>query len=114
MLDSLTRSNLLAVFIALTLGWIAAADEIRATPIERIKVAKGFRVELLYSVPAAQQGSWVNLCTDDRGRILVSDQYGGLFRFAPPPVGTPLTSEAIERVPAKVRAVNGMVWVFGA
>ncbi len=90
------------------------ADENRATPIERIKVAKDFRVELLYSVPMADQGSWINLCTDDRGRILVSDQYGGLFRFAPPPAGKPLATAAIERVPAKVRAINGMVWAFGA
>src|SRR6187200_1799215 len=80
----------------------ARADENRATPIERIKAAKDFRVELLYSVPAPQQGSWVNLCTDDRGRILVSDQYGGLYRFAPPPMGKPLDANTIERVPAKI------------
>lgn len=90
------------------------ADENRATPVERIKVAKDFRVELLYSVPMAEQGSWVNLCTDDRGRIVVSDQYGGLFRFTPPPPGMPLDAKAIEQVPAKVRAVNGMVRAFGA
>src|SRR6478752_2932081 len=90
------------------------ADENRATPVERIKVPKDFRVELLCSVPMAEQGSWINLCTDDRGRILVSDQYGGLFRFAPPRVGKPLAAASIERVPAKVRAVNGMVWAFNA
>lgn len=90
------------------------ADENRATPIERIKVPKDFRVELLYSVPMAEQGSWVNLCTDERGRILVSDQYGGLFRFAPPPQGASLDASAIEQVPAKIRAINGMVSAFGA
>ena len=31
------------------------ANENKATPPERIKVAKGFAVELLYSVPAAEQ-----------------------------------------------------------
>ena len=41
----------------------------KATPINRIKAAKGFQVELLYSVPGQDQGSWVNLCTDDKGRI---------------------------------------------
>ena len=35
-----------------------------ATPAESLKIAKGFRAELLYSVPKDTQGSWVNLCVD--------------------------------------------------
>ncbi|WP_286177661.1 c-type cytochrome [Stieleria mannarensis] len=85
-----------------------------ATPIDRIKAAEGFEVELLYSVPGDQQGSWVNLCTDDKGRILVSDQFGGMYRITPPPAGQPLDPTTIEKVPADIRAVNGMVWAFGA
>ena len=88
--------------------------KVARTPVERIRAAKGFRVELLYSVPADEQGSWVNLCTDQRGRILVSDQYGGLFRFEPPAAGQVLDPPSIERVPAPVRAVNGMVWALGS
>lgn len=82
----------------------------KATPIDRISAAKGFKVELLYSVPGENQGSWVNLCTDDKGRLLVSDQFGGLYRITPPPVGQTLEQEDIEPVPADIRAVNGMVW----
>lgn len=55
-----------------------------ATPIENLKVAKDFRVELLYSVPKEQEGSWVNMCVDPKGRLIVSDQYGGLYRVTPP------------------------------
>jgi len=91
-----------------------AIGENKATPLDRIKAAKDFRVELLYSVPATDQGSWVNLCVDDKGRIIASDQYGGLFRFAPPPAGQPLDPGKIEKVPADIRAVNGMLWAFGA
>jgi putative heme-binding domain-containing protein len=86
----------------------------RATPIDRITALKGFQVELLYSVPGIEQGSWVNLCTDDKGRILVSDQYGGLYRFAPPAPGKTLDHAQVQKVPAEIRAVNGMVWAFGA
>ena len=86
----------------------------KATPINRIKAAKGFQVELLYSVPGQEQGSWVNLCTDDKGRLLVSDQFGGLYRITPPPAGKAIEPADIETVPAKIRAVNGMVWAFGA
>lgn len=87
--------------------------ENQATPVSRLKIADGFRIELLYSVPA-HQGSWVNLCLDPKGRIYASDQYGGLYRFSPPPAGQPLDPASVEAVPAKIRAANGMVWAFGA
>jgi len=92
----------------------AASGENSATPISRIKAAKDFKVELLYSVPGPEQGSWVNLCTDDKGRIYASDQYGGLYRFTPPAPGQPLDPKAVQRVPADIRAVNGMLFAFGA
>ena len=85
-----------------------------ATPISRIKAIKDFKVELLYSVPAATQGSWINMCVDNKGRIYTSDQYGGLYRMTPPPPGEPIDPAKIEPVPAKIRAVNGMVFAFGA
>jgi len=85
-----------------------------ATPLSRIKVAKDFKVELLYSVPGGAQGSWVNLCNDDKGRIYASDQYGGLYRFTPPVVGQVLDPAKVEKVPANIRAVNGMAFAFGA
>ena len=91
-----------------------AIGENTATPISRIKAAKDFKVELLYSVPGGEQGSWVNLCNDDKGRIYASDQYGGLYRFTPPPAGQPLDPAKIEKVPADIRAVNGMLFAFGA
>lgn len=85
-----------------------------ATPVGLIKAAKDFSVELLYSVEGAEQGSWVNLCSDDKGRIYASDQFGGLYRFTPPAPGAKLDPKAIEKVPADVRAVNGMLFAFGA
>ena len=92
----------------------SATGENKATPIDRIKVAKGFQVELLYSVPGQEQGSWVNLCTDNKGRLLVSDQFGGLYRITPPPAGMAVRPQDVETVPAKIRAVNGMLWAFNS
>jgi putative heme-binding domain-containing protein len=86
----------------------------KATPIDRIKATEGFKVELLYSVPGDSHGSWVNLCTDNKGRLLVSDQFGGLYRITPPPSGKTLSSTDVQPVPADIRAVNGMVWAFDA
>ena len=75
---------------------------------------KGFQGRAALLGAGGEQGSWVNLCVDDKGRIIASDQYGGLFRFAPPPAGQPLDPATIEKVPAEIRAVNGMLWAFGA
>ncbi len=89
-------------------------NENKATPIDRIKVPKDFRVELLYSVPGQEEGSWVNLCLDDKGRMIASDQYGGLFRFALPLAGQPLDPKSVEKMAVDIRAVNGMAFAFGA
>ena len=91
-----------------------AIGENKATPISRIKVAKDFKVELLYSVPGVEQGSWVNLCEDPKGRLYVSDQYGGLYRITVPALGQPMDPKAVEKLPIDIRAVNGMVFAFGA
>ena len=88
--------------------------ENKATPVSRLKVPEGFTAELIYSVPGGTQGSWVNLCVDPKGRIIASDQYGGLYRFTPPPPGQPLDPAKVAKVPVEIRAVNGLLWAFGA
>ncbi|HET6573516.1 MAG TPA: c-type cytochrome [Fimbriiglobus sp.] len=82
-----------------------------ATLADTLKVAKGFKVELLYSVPKNVQGSWVNMCTDPRGRLIVSDQYGGLFRVTPPPLGRS-DGVKIEPIPVPLGEAQGLLWAF--
>ncbi|MDA7666619.1 DUF1080 domain-containing protein, partial [bacterium] len=91
-----------------------AIGENKATPVERISTPEGFQVELLYSVPGLEQGSWANLCSDEKGRIYASDQYGSLYRFNPPAPGQTLKKEDVHKVPAEIRAINGMLFAFGA
>src|SRR5690606_17838603 len=85
-----------------------------ATPVSRTTAPEGCQVELLYAVPGVEEGSWVALCADDKGRIYASDQYGGLYRFPAPAAGATLAAEAVEKVPAEIRAVNGMHFADGA
>ena len=91
-----------------------AVGENTATPVSRIKAMKDFKVELLYSVPGGEQGSWVALCSDPKGRIIAADQYGGLYRFTPPAANQPLDPAKVEKMPAEIRAANGLLWAFGA
>lgn len=104
----------LASSIALETSVIAqpAPNENKATPIDRITAPDGFEIELLHSVPSATQGSWVNLCLDDKGRIIASDQFGGLYRFPAPKAGEALDPANIEKMPAEIQAANGLLWAF--
>ena len=44
----------------------------------------GFQTELLYTVPKDQEGSWVSIAEDNKGRLITGDQYGGIFRVTLP------------------------------
>lgn len=66
----------------------AMAELAAATPASALKLAPGFKAELLYTVPKAEQGSWVALTLDHKGRMIAGDQYGGLYRLTLPPIGS--------------------------
>jgi hypothetical protein len=52
-----------------------------------ITVPKGFKVEKLYNVPKDQEGSWVALTVDPKGRLIACDQYGSIYRMGVPAIG---------------------------
>lgn len=83
-----------------------------ATPVELIKAKKDYKVELLYSVPRQTQGSWVNLCVDPKGRLITSDQYGGLFRVTPPSLGGKPEDTKVEQLPVDLGEAQGLLWAF--
>jgi putative heme-binding domain-containing protein len=96
-----------------------AGKGIEATPAGQLKVAKGFKVERLYSVPKEKEGSWVCMTTLPDGRLIVSDQYDkGMYVVTPPPIGT--TSEPkVEPLDLKFEgklfgAAQGLCWAFDA
>src|SRR5262249_41753353 len=61
--------------------------------VGNVRVAKGFKLDLLYSVPKETQGSWVALCVDPKGGLIAADQNGKLYRMTPP---TPGRSGSVE------------------
>ena len=89
------------------------ADE-AATPVDQIKIKKDFKVELLYTVPKTEQGSWVSMCLDDKGRLLASDQYGPLYRITPPALNGSPSETKIEKMDLAIGAAQGMAFVKGA
>ncbi len=58
-----------------------------ATEAESLELPPGFKAELLYTVPKAEQGSWVSMTVDPKGRLIMGDQNGGFYRVTVPPIG---------------------------
>lgn len=78
------------------------------------QLPEGFQIERLFTVPKATHGSWVCLTTDDKGRLIASDQGGmGLYRIIP---GKPGTSEPtkVEKLDVKMTGAQGMLFAFGS
>jgi hypothetical protein len=62
---------------------------------------------LVYEVPSAEQGSWVSLTVDPKGRLVACDQGGGLYRIdvsSEPATVTPLK--------ANIQSAQGLLFAF--
>ncbi len=55
--------------------------------IDKLKLPPGFKAEHLYSPAEHDQGSWVGMTFDNKGRMITSDQYGALYRLELPAPG---------------------------
>jgi hypothetical protein len=83
---------------------VAMAEVAAAPDPAALTVAPGFKVELLYTVPKEEQGSWVALTVDPKGRIIAADQYGSLYRITPAPLGS-TTGSKVEQLAVTLPAI---------
>ncbi len=68
-------------------------------PDTNIRLVEGFDAELLYAVPP-EQGSWVAMAFDPKGRLIVSDQDSqGVFRVTLAAAGDPTAKVRVESLP---------------
>ncbi|MBN8249076.1 MAG: c-type cytochrome, partial [Verrucomicrobia bacterium] len=90
-----------------------------ATPADQLATLPGFRVELLHSGEPGE-GSWVNLCRDPQGRLVISPQYakpnpeGGLLRITLGPDGRIAKRDWIARPLYDAQGLcfaHGALWV---
>jgi putative heme-binding domain-containing protein len=104
---------LIAAGCLMSLASLASGQDIAsaATPVSQIKALKDFQVELLYSVPKGEQGSWVNMCIGPKGTLIVSDQGGPLYRIHPPAIGTDAAAR-VEKIPVDLGEAQGLLWAF--
>jgi putative heme-binding domain-containing protein len=79
----------------------------QATPADQITTLPGFKIELLYSVPKAEQGSWVSMTGDPKGRLIVSGQDGPMYRVTPAAKASDLKVEPIN---LPIGHAQGLLW----
>ena len=82
-----------------------------ATLPAELTVLPGFKAELLYSVPKATEGSWVSMTPDEKGRLIVCDQSGPLYRVTP---GPNEEETKVEKIDLPIGHSQGMLYTHGA
>jgi putative heme-binding domain-containing protein len=113
-LSSVRRS--IAALLALYCGNLFAATtpSLPSSGIDQpeIKVAAGFEITRVYSVPRESAGSWISLTADDRGRLYASDQYGPIHRVTLPDAagGTPV----VTTIALPIGGAHGLTWLNGS
>lgn len=81
-----------AIFIMVSCNSIKEQEkdlvEILDSKTAKIKVQDGFKAEHLFSPGDNDNGSWVAMAFDDKGRLITSDQYGSLYRMEVSDIGS--------------------------
>lgn len=92
----------------LLLGQVCVAEVTDQTA--KYKVAAGFKLEKIYDVKK-EEGSWVALTEDGKGRLIAADQYGKLYRVTPPPLTGGETK--VEPLDVPIGGAHGLLWHEG-
>lgn len=91
---------------------VAGGPAPAATPVDKLKALKGFKMELVHAVPRDQEGSWVSMTVDPKNRLIVSDQYGKLYRVTPSPIGGKPEETKVETIDVPIGEAQGLLWAF--
>ena len=117
-LQMLRQTGLLTLTLTLVAGPAAIhnATAAEATAAESLYTLPGFKVQLIASAEPAE-GSWVAMCKDDKGRLIISPQYGkagtnsGLLRIT---LGTDGKVIKREFIAQPLSDAQGLTWANGA
>ncbi len=75
----------------------------------QLQVPEGFEVELVYSVPLEEQGSWVALTPDSKGRLIAADQFGSLYRVT---LGVGGSVTEVEKLDLPIGHAQGLLYAY--
>ncbi|HYH56679.1 MAG TPA: heme-binding protein, partial [Anseongella sp.] len=94
--------------------------------LEKLELQDGFSADHIYSPSENGNGSWVSMTFDHKGRMIASDQRGGLYRLELPPIGSDSTVKAkVEKLDmpelqdtkegkVQIGYAHGLLWAFNS
>jgi hypothetical protein len=89
---------ILSVCLVLSCGKSEETKEPLHPKLEKLKLISGFKAEHIYSPGENEQGSWVGITFDDKGRMIATDQYGALYRLEIPAIGSEDLTPKVEKL----------------
>lgn len=109
-MQNFLRLSILSFVFAATSLWhhAAVAQDSTAGVPQTLNLPDGFSARVIYSVPE-EQGSWVSITTDPKGRLIASSQYGGIFRITP---GSDDAETIVEPLTTKIGRAQGLLCAF--
>jgi putative heme-binding domain-containing protein len=110
------RLLLFNLILVMTVDIAVVEDAISAEPNDapvtaELDLLSGFRAQRLYQVPR-EQGSWVCMTFDAKGRMIVSHEGGGLYRVNPSPLGQTDATTTVEKLDVKIGGAQGLLYAF--
>lgn len=88
---------LLGIFFCCTFC-ISKESQYLPPKLAKLKLPSGFKAEHIYSPGENEQGSWVGVTFDHKGRMIATDQYGALYRLEIPAIGAEDLSPKVEKL----------------
>lgn len=82
------------------------------TPADQLTLPPGFKAEVVYTVPKGEQGSWVSMTSDPKGRLIASDQNGALYRITPMAPGADAEGTKVEKLDVAAGSAQGLLWAY--
>lgn len=105
------------LLVILTIGCTSEPEAVKEEApkthvMEGVTIPIGFKVETLYKPQDHEEGSWVSMTKDDKGRLYTSDQYGNLYRVTLPALNSK-DSVNVEKLDLNIGQAQGMLWHEG-
>ncbi len=106
------------ILLTVLFSTISCTTEVKGPISERISmdnitIPKGFVIEELYKPSDYEQGSWVSITKDDKGRLYTSDQYGNIYRVTLPDTQNKLDSVDVKKLDLTIGLAQGLLWHKG-
>ncbi|GAA5222464.1 c-type cytochrome [Membranihabitans marinus] len=117
LIHNVAQWSMLSLFLAailLSCEESTVSEAIMDPKIEKLSIPEGFVAEHIFAPIDSVNGSWVSMTFDDKGRLIASDQYGGLFRLTIPAIGSEDVTPQVEKLDVNMGCAQGLLWAFNS